>query len=407
MKQKKKGQAKHLLIVSQYFYPEPFRINDMAAEWAARGYKVTVLTGIPNYPEGRFYQGYGYGRRRREIWKGVEIIRIPLLARGSSALRLAANYVSFVVSGFIWNMITDLAADYVFTFEVSPMTQALVGVWYANRHSVPHYLYVQDLWPENIRMVAGIRNPAVIGPIERMVDYIYRNSDEIFTTSPSFARAVCNRKVRVSQKKVHYWPQYAEDCYQPKECRTARSAETGIFKIVFAGNIGYAQGLDILPKAARRLKKENVKFIIVGDGRGKQELCREIEKQKVKEKFILLPRRIPEKIPEILAMCDVAFLSLMDTRLLEMTIPAKLQAYMACGMPILAAASGEAKRIIEKAGCGICTGIGDSAALAAGIRKMMQADRAVMGMRARQYYKAHFDRKKLLDWFEQHFLDTD
>ena len=184
---------KHILIVSQYFYPEQFRINDMACEWVKRGYRVTVLTGIPNYPQGKFYQGYGWFKRRKESWNGIDIIRIPLIARGHSSIGMVMNYLSFVVSGFFWKCFTKIKADYVFTFEVSPMTQALVGVWYAKRRKIPHYLYVQDLWPENVEIVTGIHTRAVIGPIEKMVKYIYRKSDRVLATSPSFVREIQKR----------------------------------------------------------------------------------------------------------------------------------------------------------------------------------------------------------------------
>ena len=203
------ADKKHILVISQYFYPETFRINDMCQEWVKRGYKVTVITGIPNYPMGKFFDGYGYTKKRKEVWNGVNIIRIPLIPRGSSAVGMVANYLSFTASGFAKNLFTTIKADYVFTFEVSPMTQALIGCWYAKKHHVPHYLYVQDLWPENVETVTGIRNPLIIKPIDKMVDYIYKNTDEIFATSPSFVESICNRKVRVNRKKVHYWPQYA------------------------------------------------------------------------------------------------------------------------------------------------------------------------------------------------------
>ncbi len=413
----------HILIVSQYFYPEPFRINDMAREWVRRGYRVTVLTGIPNYPAGRFYPGYGYWRGRRERWKGVDVIRLPLIPRGSGAVGLAANYVSFAAAGLIWNRITRLEADVVFTFEVSPMTQALIGVWYAKKHGVPHYLYVQDLWPENVETVAGIHHPAVIGLINRMVDFIYRQTDQIFAASPCFVTAICTRRVRVDAGKVHYWPQYAEDFYQPcgRNQRMQRAAGDSMcgasdacgsgglpanrkkpFFIVFTGNIGYAQGLEILPETAAILKEEHVKFVMIGDGRYLPALRKEIARKNVREKFVLYPRQQPERIPQMLGRCDAAFLSFMDTRLFEMTIPAKLQSYLACGMPVLASASGETRRLIEQAQCGICTPIGDARALAEGVRAMMRADRVQMGKNSRAYFEKNFEWHMLMDWFEQY-----
>lgn len=417
----------HILVVSQYFYPETFRINDIASEWIKRGYKVTVLTGIPNYPMGKFFEGYGYHQRRREQWNGIEIIRIPLIPRGSSrykilnSIGMAANYFSFVVSGWCWKMINDVRADIVFTYEVSPMTQALVGVWYAKKHHIPHFLYVQDLWPENIKAVTGMKSRMVITPIDRMVDYIYKNTDQIFVTSKSFVDAVVNRKVKVARHKVHYWPQYAEEIYRPLKREDVRKAaekdspvrlipEDSSFKIAFTGNIGTAQGLDILPGAAAKLKRSHterpVRFVIVGDGRYQEAFEREIRRRDVTDSFIMIPRQKPEEIPKLLACCDAAFLSFRDEELWEKTIPAKLQSYMACGMPIIAAVKGEAEWIIREAGCGGCVQIGDVTELVMEIRKMatlLSAELKQLGENGGIYCGKYFDKKLLMDEIERYF----
>ncbi len=383
-------------------------MNDMASEWVKRGYKVTVLTGIPNYPIGKYYEGYDCKRRIRETWNGVNIIRIPLIARGNSSNRLinaagmAANYISFVRSGRKWvrsNEAETLKADLVFTFEVSPMTQAMIGVWYGQRYHVPTYLYVQDLWPENVETVTGIHNKMIIGPIDRMVDRIYRETGTIFTTSPSFVNAIVNRKVPVDKEKVHYWPQYAEEFYRPMEPQPTEeiNMDDECFKIAFTGNIGTAQGLDVLPRTAKLLKDEKIKFIIVGDGRYRAEFVRKIDDLGVRDKFILVPRVPAERIPVILSNVDAGFISFNKTPLWENTIPAKLQSYMACGKAIVASASGETKRVIEESGCGICCDIGNPKALADGIRSLKNPDLIIMGKRAREYFERNFDKKKLMD----------
>ena len=204
---------KHILVIAQYFYPEQFRINDICTEWVKRGYKVTVITGIPNYPKGKYYKGYGLFNKRKETYNGIEIIRIPLVPRGKNSIMLALNYLSFVISGFFWKMFTKVKADYVFIFEVSPMTQALPGVWYAKKRKIPCYLYVQDLWPENVEIITGITNKKIIGAIGKMVDYIYARCTKIFTTSNSFVTSIESRGVPI--EKIEYWPQYAEDFYKP------------------------------------------------------------------------------------------------------------------------------------------------------------------------------------------------
>lgn len=397
-------KKKHILVITQYFYPESFRINDMCQEWIKRGYKVTVLTGIPNYPMGKFYDGYGYIKKRKEKWNGIDIIRIPLIPRGSSSVGMVANYISFVISGFFANMVLKIKPDLVFTFEVSPMTQALIGCWYAKKHHVPCYLYVQDLWPENVITVTGISNPFIIKPIDKMVDYIYRNTDKIFATSPSFVDAICNRNVQVDKNKVYYWPQYAEEFYQPcKKKVVAEIPDEDNFKIIFTGNIGTAQGLQILPKTAEILKDENVKFVVVGDGRYLNDFNREIEERRVEDKFFMIPRQPAEKIPELLAACDAAFLSFQNAELWKMTIPAKLQSYMACGMPILASAEGETERVIKEAECGLCSKIGDAEELAESIRHIKNEDLARLGINSRKYFEEHFDKGMLMDQMEGYF----
>ncbi len=404
---------KHILLISQYFYPETFRVNDMACEWVKRGYKVTVLTGIPNYPMGKYFEGYDRKHRTRETWNGVDIIRIPLVARGNSSNKLlnacgmTANYLSFMMSGKKWVKSKEAAtlhADLVFTFEVSPMTQAMIGVWYGKRYHVPTYLYVQDLWPENVETVTGIHNRAIIGPIDRMVDKIYRETGTIFTTSPSFVEAIVNRKNKVASNKVHYWPQYAEEFYQPMEPQEIDGIDNndGYYKIAFTGNIGTAQGLDVLPKAAELLKKEKVKFVIVGDGRYQSEFERQIKERNVEDKFIMIPRVPAEIVPEILSVCDAGFISFNKTPLWENTIPAKLQSYMACGKTIIASASGETKRIIEEARCGICCEIGNAEKLAEGIGSVINMDNKKMAKKAMEYFEQHFDKKMLMDEMDEY-----
>ena len=266
---------KHILVIAQYFYPEQFRINDICTEWVKRGYKVTVITGIPNYPQGKYYKGYGLFKKRKETYNGIDIIRIPLIPRGNNAILLALNYLSFVVSGFFWKVFTKIKADFVFIFEVSPMTQALPGVWYAKKRKIPCYLYVQDLWPENVEIITGIKNKHIINVIGKMVDYIYSKCTRIFTTSTSFVESINKRGVPL--QRIEYWPQYAEDFYVPLEkTNSSEIPKDNAFNIIFAGNIGNAQGLEILPIAAALIKAQNIdcniRFNIIGDGRFKKNL---------------------------------------------------------------------------------------------------------------------------------------
>ncbi len=400
---------KHILVIAQYFYPEQFRINDICTEWVKRGYKVTVVTGIPNYPQGKYYEGYGLFKKRREKYNGIDIIRIPLIPRGKNSIMLVLNYLSFVVSGFFWMISTKIKADYVFIFEVSPMTQALPGVWYAKRRKVPCYLYVQDLWPENVEIITGIKNRYIIGIIGKMVDYIYARCTKIFTTSKSFIKSISARGVPV--EKIEYWPQYAEDFYKPVEKKSIPEIpDDDAFDIIFTGNIGNAQGLDILPKVALLLKERKlsrkIRFNIVGDGRYKNELVELVNENDVAFMFNFIPKQPATRIPEFIAASDVAFLSLSDSPLFAMTIPAKLQSYMACGIPIIAAADGETSRIISEANAGVCCSAGNYHELADKIVELLNKPLdhlSQLGKNARNYYNKNFGKNELLNRIDRYF----
>lgn len=401
---------KHILVISQYFYPENFRINDICKEWIKRGYEVTVVTGIPNYPQGKFFDGYGLFKKRKEEYEGIHIIRLPIVSRGKGSVRLALNYFSFVFSGFFWKLFTRVKADKVFIFEVSPMTQALVGVWYAQRRKIPCTIYVQDLWPENVEVVTGIHNKMIIGAIDRMVNYIYKNCELILATSPSFVKRLEERFSVYDNKgesKVKYWPQYAEEFYKPVEKKNLEDLKiSDTFRIVFTGNIGYAQGLDILPKIANLLKQDKVscEFIIIGDGRYMEEFKKEICAYGVEEMFVFLGRKKPEDISGYLALCDAAFVSFADNPLFAMTIPAKLQSYMACGMPVIAVAGGETKRIIEEAECGCVCPQGEPGKVAKQIQEMIevpQEKHLEMKKNALDYVSKYYSKKELLNQMDE------
>lgn len=400
---------KHILVIAQYFYPEQFRINDICTEWIKRGYKVTVITGIPNYPQGKYYPGYGLFKKRKETYNGIEIIRIPLIPRGRNSIMLALNYLSFVVSGFFWKVLAKVEADYVFIFEVSPMTQALPGVWYAKKRKIPCYLYVQDLWPENVQIITGITNEYVIESIGRMVDYIYARCERIFTTSNSFIESIIKRDVPI--EKVKYWPQYAEDFYYPMEkINIEEIPYDKAFNVIFAGNIGNAQGLDILPKVATLIKerklKRKVRFNVVGDGRYKNTLMNLVSLNNVSDMFNFIPKQPSTTIPRFMAASDVAFICLTDNPLFAMTIPAKLQAYMACGIPIIASTDGETTKIINEANCGGCAPAGDAEKLAEVIVNLSNKSYEQLkqiGKNAREYYDRNFNKEKLLNEMDEYF----
>lgn len=379
----------------------------MCAEWVKRGYEVTVVTGYPNYPQGEYYDGYGWFKHTKQKWNGVKIIRLPITARKQGSVRLALNYFSFVISGFFWVLTTKVKADYVFTYEVSPMTQALIGVWYSKKRKIPNYLYVTDLWPENVAIITGIKSKCVITPIQWMVDYIYKGNNRILTSSNSFIKSI--QKRNIPKDRIEFWPQYAEEFYKPvPNPKSNEIPQDNNFNIVFAGNIGYAQGLGILVESAKRLMSENirVRFNIIGDGRYLPELKKKAKESKTEKYFNFIDRKRPEEIPNYIAAADASLICLLKSEVFSITIPAKTQSCMACGKPILVSADGEVQEIIRNANAGLVSGAEDVEALTNNIIKLTKTSEEKLrklGNNAFKYYSENFEKKKLMDRIEEIF----
>lgn len=399
-----------ILVISQYFWPEQFRVNDICNELIKRGYEVTVITGIPNYPEGRFYRGYGAHKRRHEVINGVKVYRLPIISRGRSKVRLVLNYLSFVLSGYFWKVFTKEEANCVFIYDVSPMTQALVGVWYGVKKKIPVIHYVADLWPENLIAAGGVNSKIVLNLIGRMVDYIYSNNDRILTSSNSFVDRIANRGV--PKNKIEFLPHYAEDFYTPLDKKENGIVSKWIpyddesFNLMFTGNIGEAQGLNILPETARILNERmlNVKFNIIGAGRYLQDLVKEVEEEDLMAMFRFIPRMPPSEIPRFLAYADAGLVILANSPIFELYIPAKLQSYMASGLPIIASSDGEVASIVNSSKSGYSAKGGDPECLANAIEKLMNIEAQEyhqMKKKSLDYYKSNFDKENVMNQLDR------
>ncbi len=401
-------KIKSILVVGQYFFPEQFRINDICAQWVKRGYNVRVVTGTPNYPQGKFYDGYGFCKKTQEVWNGISIKRIPQLPRGRRSFTLAMNYLSFIVSGFFWKIFTHEKPDLVFNYETSPITQALAGLWLAKKRKVPFFMYMTDLWPDNFEVVTGIKSRAVIMPIEKICRYIYNNAAMIFTSSETFRRKLAERGV--PENKLVFWPQYAEDFYAAPD--TAPDApeipRDGKFNIIFAGNIGFAQGLDILPRTAALLRKNNnadVRFCVVGDGRYKKTLQKLVEENNTGEFFCFIDKQPAQRIPALMAACDAALISLAPSEVFSMTVPSKVQSSMACGIPLIAAIDGETQEIVKKSQAGVFCDAGDAEGLCravGGLLALPEDELRQMGQNARRFFTENYEREMLLDKMDRY-----
>lgn len=387
-----------ILIVTQYFYPETFRVNTLCEELVKRGNDVTVLTGYPQYPRGEIYEGYGFKIPYEKEWNGAKIERIKVLPRGKTPIGLLLNCYTFVSEGKKWVKKCNEKYDAIYVFEVSPVTVGLPAVAYKEKFGTPIFFNVQDLWPENVEIVLGIHNRIVIGVINKIVDKIYTASDKILCSSKSFVKNIANRGV--SEEKLVFWPQF---CSEPEvdsaEKPTCYSDE--FFNIVFAGNIGEAQGLDLLVDSAEKLKDTKVRWYLVGDGRAKDRLAKKVKDMGLEDNVFFVGKMSEQEANRYIHFADCAYLSFKKNKLFDMTLPAKLQSYMACGTPIIAAAGGESANVVEEAECGfVCTQDVDALALLIRNEVLKTNKLADMGNNARKYYEMHFSMNKVIDELE-------
>ncbi|OIQ79149.1 putative glycosyl transferase [mine drainage metagenome] len=395
-----------ILLVTQYFWPENFRINDLAVHFQQQGHHVTVLTGIPNYPAGRFFDGYGLFKRTTEQWRGVEIIRAPLIPRGKgSGLRLAINYFSFALFASIYGIVR-LGRDFdvIFVHEPSPVTVGIPAIVMKKLTGAPILFWVLDLWPESVSAAGGVTQPWMMGALRRMTRWIYARCDRVLLQSMGFMRHA--KEMGVPDERVRYFPSWAEALYRPMAPVAGnKPAMPDGFCIVFAGNVGVAQDFGTILRAAEILKTEpHIKWIIIGDGRMLSWVRNEVRRRGLEQTVHLLGQHPVESMPAYFSHADALLVSLKKEPIFSSTIPGKIQSYLACGKPVIAMLDGEGARIIKEAHAGVACPAEDVDALVQAVlrlSKMDHDDLAAMGHNGRQYYEAHFDREVLFPRLEQ------
>lgn len=379
-----------ILVVCQYYAPEPFRISDICEALAEQGNDVTVVTGTPNYPEGELYPGYEKGARADEVIGGVRVHRCPLIPRKSGAVYRFLNYYSFVWSSrrYLRKMKEDF--DVVFVNQLSPVMMAEGALAWAKRNHRRCVLYCLDLWPESL-LAGGIGQGSPIYQLFlRISRRIYRSADGILVSSRGYAEYF---REKFQIENVRYLPQYAEDLFgelpQPTE-------EKQTVDFLFAGNVGSGQSVETIVEAARLLKNERTIHIHIVGGGISLEKCRILAEGLPNITFY--GRQKLEQMPRYYAMADVFLVSLMKDPVLSMCLPGKVQSYLAAGKPVVGAIDGEAARVIREAECGMCAPAEDPETLAELIRRMAAQPelRKQYGENARRYYRAHFQKEKFI-----------
>ncbi len=390
-----------VLIVSQYYWPEGFRINDVARALSEKGIEVEVLTGKPNYPRGEIFAGYCAWGCQQEAYEGININRVPLLARGRGGWRLALNYLSFVVSGLLFApwMLRKKKYDVIFIYAPSPILQAIPAIFLGWLKGCPVVLWVQDLWPESLFATGHIRNQMVLKLAERVVRFIYRHTDLLLVQSKAFEAPV---RSLASNTPIEYYPNSVDDAFtMPAKGELPEVAGLGEgFSVMFAGNIGAAQAVDVIVEAASLLREyRDIHFVVLGDGSSRAWMLNEVQKSGLNN--FHLPGRFPvETMPGFMQKASVLLVTLADQPIFAATVPNKVQAYMAAGRPIIACLNGEGARLVVEAGAGLATPAEDAKALADTILRLYQlspAERETMGNNGRKYYQEHFNHDRLID----------
>jgi colanic acid biosynthesis glycosyl transferase WcaI len=396
-----------ILIVSQYFWPETFKINDLAVSLKERGHEVEVLAGMPNYPKGKFFDGYGYFKKKSDNYNGIKIMRVSHPPRGNgSTLKLITNLIAFAFfASFEILFRARKKYDVIFVYGIH-ITIGLPAIFLSKVKRIPIVLWVQDLWPETIYAASDIKSSKYNRILCSIVKFIYKNCSKILISSRGFSSSIMSKGV--DKNKIAYIPNWAEDFYQKKCSESNNELDKLIpqkgLKLMFAGNIGDAQDFGSIIKAAEIINQGvEIQWIIIGDGRKKIWAEQEVRERKLSNNFHFLGRYPVETMPYFFSKADAMLMTLKDEYIFSLTVPSRLQTYMACGKPVLAMINGEGAEIINEANAGFTCIAGDYKKLAENIiafSKLSNDEREKQSSNSFNYYHQNFDKKHIIDNIE-------
>ena len=404
--------SSRILVVTQHFWPENFRVNDIVEGFVADGIAVDVLCGLPNYPKGEWFAGYSANGPFYEEYKGAHVYRAREIPRkGNTGKTIFLNYVSWPL--YAWAALRrlprDARYDAVFCFNTSPVLMCWPAIRYAKRHRVPFTNYVLDLWPENLYSVLPVKSRLLRAAAKGVSDALYRRADRLIAMSEPLQKRLCARTGK-GPEQVAVIPQYCEDFYAtplPDPALEARYG--GRFNLVFTGNFSPAQSLETVLRAvamARSGGADALHLLLVGDGMSRDSL-QALAAELGAESYVTFAGSVPPTdIPKYTALADALIVSLSDSPDLGLTVPGKVASYMAAGKPLLASMDGAGYDAVRQAG-GLVSPACDVEGLAANLRTlcaMAPAQRAVLGRQAKEYYLAHYRRDVLLRRLEQFIL---
>lgn len=395
-----------VLLVTQYFYPENFKSNDMAFELAKRGYKVDVLCSLPNYPEGHIFKGYGIFKKRIEKIDGVNIYRALQVSRGShgSRIRLVINYLSFVIFGSLWAIFLSIFKKYdcVIVHEPSPITQAVPAIIVKKWHKIPLYIWVLDIWPDAMTSGGGVKSKRLIKLMTKFVKWVYNNASKILISSKGFENLISQHDEK-SRKKLVYFPNWADDVLKQPKYEIPKLPDG--YKIMMAGNLGSAQTIKSVMEATLLLKnRTEIKWIFVGDGSEKKYMEEFIDKHNLHDTVYLMGRYPGDYMGSFFAQADAMLITLRaEFPHIKAVIPARLQSYMSSGKPIIAMADGGVADLVKEADCGICVKAEDYKGLCEAIVNEILINKETFtqkGLNGRIFYEKFFTTQQCINNLE-------
>lgn len=399
-----------ILIVTQYFWPENFRINDLVAELKSRGHQLTILTGKPNYPSGDLFPEYAASPERFQEYQGCRVVRVPIICRGSTKLSLIFNYLSYPFAAStlgLWKLRKE-EFDIIFICQLSPIFLALPGIFYKWVYKKPVVMWVLDLWPDSLGSVGVVKSPKLLAAVGKLVRFIYNRCDLVLGQSKAFLSGIA--QYCDDQGKIKYFPSWSEGVFavSAEAMSATELVQDTWFKLVFAGNIGEAQDFPAILSAMQLIKRQAIqaRLYVLGDGRAFEQVKQSIVDLALEDYVVLLGRHPLEAMPAYYANADALLVTLKESKAFAMTIPGKVQSYMEAAKPLLTMLSGEGSRVVNEAACGLTANSGDYRQLAENIRALSllpQAELDTLGENAKAYAQHEFDRDRLISQLEQWF----
>ena len=391
-----------ILVVCQHYWPEPFPLTDICEDLVKRGHEVHIITDVPNYPMGYIYDGYKKGKNRKQTRNGVKITRTFTIGRRNNLIFRFLNYFSFAISSTLYAKGLKEEYDVVFTNQTSPILMVNAAMTYAKKHKKKTVLYCMDLWPASLAAGGVGQGSPIYKVFHKISDYLYKKADRILITSQMF-REYFRNEFGIDDSVISYLPQYANAGFEATAETDYTDKKTT--SLMFAGNVGAAQSIPTILGAAKLLKnKEDITWHIVGDGSELENLKASAEKDGLSN-VIFHGRHPIEKMPEFYSMADAMLVTLTKDPFISLTLPAKVQSYMAAGKPIIAAADGEIPIVLEKSGCVFSAPAEDAKGLANEVTEFINhKDKKALSQAAKKYYKENFTQELFMDKLESELL---